>query len=277
MSGATPRDYVSTIRDVRTRLGLLERRLPQGLARLFQASSGVSEKWVRLGTINGLNTTAGAHLCFDFVGGSNYGALPRQSGRVLVTQRGTGASGVRGEVFYTHNNSTAANRILFYTRYISDFNFEVWAKLPAFASPLSMVPVGVWRALLMLDSEQTSAPSGLVPMLEPNVDTGWLDLTLAAGFTGSVKARAVGGQVTVQANGSISGTFPRNTSTPVFLTLPAGALRPAWSTWGAAYVSGGGNIAAGTVLVRPDGTCSIIHSLAVDATVIQFTANYPQA
>lgn len=125
-----------------------------GSSRVFYPSGG---RYIRVGSVSASGASGGAHIIADFYGGSGYGFTTRNSGRLHFAQRGVGASGIRLDVW-----NFGATTVSWFSRYLSDFNFELWVQLPTFASTISVRPGDVAAGRLLFDSETTSAPSGLV-------------------------------------------------------------------------------------------------------------------
>lgn len=98
-------------------------------------------------------------------------------------------------------------------------------------------------------AEGASAIRALAEALDPGVaDTGWVAISLAAGFTGSLVYRRKGDIVEVRSGSAgIAGSFPAGNTT-ITTALPATATPVARIPRGSAYLSGSypGVVSAGT-------------------------------
>ncbi|WP_425836934.1 Gp37-like protein [Microbacterium sp. PA5] len=139
------------------RISNLERNtvgvLPQSPRTYYPTGS----RYIRVARVNGGGASGGAHVLFDYFGGSNYGVLSRASGRAHFTQRGAGTGAVGLQVW-----NYGATTLRWFTKYTAEFNFELWLLLPSFASTITLRPGDVLFGELLFDSETTTAPSGLV-------------------------------------------------------------------------------------------------------------------
>lgn len=280
-----PRDLKATLRSIASRLTSLERRLtlgPQSLSPYspnFDTGSwgSVAGSYYRVAQVDGLNDSNGARLILDFYGGTNFGAQQETSGTLHLVQRGTDL--VFLDIFVNRNLRAAmdASQPRWFTRQISEFVFELWVLLPAYASTLNVrqgvggVGGQAGRTQILMDSATTVAPSGLVEVAPRSRlgDTGWIAQTLASGFTGEVTARNLDDMITVRGS-QIDGTHPAAGGT--LATLDA-EWRPAINVWGTAYMTPSAPAAA---VLRANGTISVFHALTASATATQFTIVFPK-
>lgn len=115
------------------------------------------DHWVRIVQVNGVNDTNGAQLVFDFSGGQNFGGLYNYSATVMLSQRGADLASLD-----VYEDAEFNSGIVWYTRKISAYVFEVWVKLPAYAGPTKVEPRQTWNATWFYSPDQTTAPSNLV-------------------------------------------------------------------------------------------------------------------
>lgn len=121
------------------------------------APQNAVDHWVRVAQVNGVNDTNGAQIVFDFSGGQNYGGLYNYSATVMLSQRGADLASLD-----VYEDTEFNSGIVWYTRKISAYVFEIWVKLPAYAGPTKVDPRQIWNATIFYSPDQTTAPSNLV-------------------------------------------------------------------------------------------------------------------
>jgi hypothetical protein len=185
MSGSVPpirKDMPGLLRDVISRLTLVERRLTKGndvswnkitgapFASIGQGQGTV--RYVRVARLDGVNDSNGASLEMQYATGGDFGQLGRVTGRIHFAQRGPNAVSLKViSDLPTPVNGSAT----FHTRQVSTFVFELWAKLSTFNVPLSVQAINAFptwgnaQATLTMDMVTTTAPSGLSVAAAPKI------------------------------------------------------------------------------------------------------------
>lgn len=118
------------------------------------------QRYQRLALLDGFNITTGASIQFLLSGLGDYGSPKRGTALIHVGQRGVGIVNVRG---WTWGCDDASNPLTIYTRQLSDFQFEVWAKFAAYDGDTNMLVLSQWRTSLTFDNTVTVEPLDLVP------------------------------------------------------------------------------------------------------------------
>lgn len=118
---------------------------------------GVGTRYARVARLDGVNALTGAEAQFDFYGGQNYAEMQKYSAFVQVGQRGV--DGIKMNVWERGLVNTG---IVWYTRRMSSYVFEIWVKLPDYAAPVVVQPRQVWNGIITYDTVQTGAPSNLL-------------------------------------------------------------------------------------------------------------------
>lgn len=185
MSGSAPpirKDLPGLLRDVISRLTLVERRLTKGsdvswnkitgapFATIGQGGGQV--RYVRVARLDGAAAEAGASLEMQYAGGGDYGQLGRITGRIHFVQRNANAHGLK---VISDLPIPPPGGVTFHTRQISTYVVELWAVLSSFNVPLSVQAIGAFpfwgdaRADLKMDMVTTTAPSGLSVAAIPKI------------------------------------------------------------------------------------------------------------
>lgn len=185
MSGNIPpirKDMAGLLRDILSRLTLVERRLIAGgdvswsritgapFATIGQGQGTV--RYVRVARLDGANDLNGASLEMQYAGGGDYGQMARITGRIHFAQRNANAHSLK---VISDLPTPPSGGVTFHTRLVSTFVVELWAKLTAYNVPLSVQAVGsfpTWgdaRADLTMDMVTTTAPSGLSVAAAPKI------------------------------------------------------------------------------------------------------------
>lgn len=118
-------------------------------------SPGATTPWFRVGTLDGVANTSGADVTFMVSGQGNIGSPTRDFTIVQAGQRSDNT--VVGYAW----SLGAATGWTWYTKQISTYVFEIWAKRPAYDQAQISV-LSSWRFTLQLDSSTTTDPGGLV-------------------------------------------------------------------------------------------------------------------
>ena len=113
-------------------------------------------KYIRIAQVDGLNDSNGAQMVIDFTGGQNFGQIYNYSATIHFNQRG--ANLIRADVY----EETQYNKgIVWYTRKLSTYVYELWVYIPAWAGAVKVEPRQKWHGEVMYDPIQTTAPSPL--------------------------------------------------------------------------------------------------------------------
>lgn len=115
--------------------------------------------YVRLCTLDGVAGTTGAHIEFLLSGTGDFGVAERGTHLVHVVQRGANYVQLRA---WSFGHKRTAWPVEFYTKQISTYVFEVWARFANFNQLHDLHTLGAWNATLNLNGATSSTPAGLV-------------------------------------------------------------------------------------------------------------------
>lgn len=115
-------------------------------------------QYERIATLDGGTATDGAHMQAILGGLGDYGSLDRGTALISFTQRGS--NGVQLKV-WSWGMPGGTSLVLFYTRQISTFVFELWMLNGMYLMNHGLKVLASTGCTVNLDSNTTTAPSGL--------------------------------------------------------------------------------------------------------------------
>ena len=118
--------------------------------------NGASSGYLRIATLDGLNSSNGAHYQAFLSGLGNFGAPKRATMLIHAAQRGTDTISLKAWAW------DLTPGVALYTRALGAFLFEVWIQLPAYQTSGTLTELTSWRAVRNLDGFTTTEPSNLV-------------------------------------------------------------------------------------------------------------------
>lgn len=125
--------------------------------------TGGDRQYKRLCYVDGQGGSTGASITFVIGGEANFGEGNRVTHHVSVGQRGDNVINVKHTMIGNEDlGDPYSNRLIFYTKQISTYVFEVWVSRPAYDSAWNLTVLGAWNHAVTMDSDSTSAPTGLV-------------------------------------------------------------------------------------------------------------------
>ena len=118
--------------------------------------NNATAKYIRIAQLDGINDTNGAQMVIDFTGGQNFGQFYNYTATIHFNQ--SGADNIRADIYEETPYNTG---IVWYTRKLSTYVFELWVLIPAYAGSVKVEPRQEWRGETMYDPIQTTPPSPL--------------------------------------------------------------------------------------------------------------------
>jgi hypothetical protein len=134
-----------------------------------EPGSSAGRKYLRLFTIDGVNSTGGGGGTLWLSGTGASGSAEKATHLIQVGQRNTAFS----LKVWSWNRTATSLPVEFYSKQISTYVYEVWAYTADYTKTHDLVPMVRNNLTVNMDSVSTTAPTGLSTAVTPvNMDAG---------------------------------------------------------------------------------------------------------